>query len=94
MDYYVVIAVSEEEERNVSCDATNGHTEICIISTLNDNVYDYNFSAYGVSHTSNSFRYGGASSTECCKLHIFITIQHCSMHICCRFAISTEYKSC
>ena len=72
MDYYVVTAVSEEEERNVSCDATSyGSKHSCSIS-LDDsaNINDYNFTIYGVTPVNSSFIYNGDSITDCCKVVI------------------------
>ena len=70
MDYYVVTAVSEEEERNVSCDATSyGLEHSCSISfDGSPNINDYNFTIYGVSRVNSSFIYTGDSITDCCEV--------------------------
>ena len=65
MDYYVVTAVSEEGERNVSCDATSN--ENCSI-TLNGNPNDYNFSVYSITHVNDSLTFTGDSASDCGKV--------------------------
>ena len=68
MDYYVVTAVSEEEERNVSCDVTNyGSEHNCNISTV-ENANNYNFTIYGVTCVNSSLIYNGDSTIDCCKV--------------------------
>ena len=67
MDYYVVTAVSEEEEKNVSCNATgSGALQNCKIS-LKGVANDYNFTAYSVTGVNDSFSYNGSIATDCCK---------------------------
>ena len=67
MDYYVVTAVSEEEERNVSCNATdNGVVQNCSISLKGD-ANDYNFTAFSVTGVNDSFSYSGSIATDCSK---------------------------
>ena len=70
MDYYVVTAVSEEEERNVSCDATSyGSDHSCSISFDGSaNINDYNFTIYGVTPVNSSYTYIGDSITDCCEV--------------------------
>ena len=67
MEYYVVTAVSEEEERNVSCNATSGeHSHSCSIS-LQGNANDYNFTVHAVTRVNESFVFIGNSTTDCCE---------------------------
>ena len=70
VDYYVVTAVSKEEERNVSCDATyNELKHSCSISFDGSaNINDYNFTISGVTGVNSSFIYTGDSITDCCKV--------------------------
>ena len=70
MDYYVVTAVSEEEERNVSCDATSYEAEhSCSISFDGSaNINYYNFTVFGVTRVNSSFIYNGDSITDCCEV--------------------------
>ena len=70
MDYYVITAVSEEEERNVSCDATSYGSEHNCSIPFDRNPNDYNFTIYGVTRTNSSFIYNGDSITDCCKVII------------------------
>ena len=70
VNYYVVTAVSEEELRNVSCDATScGSEQNCSISFDGSaNINDYNFTIYGVIRVNSSFIYNGDSITDCCEV--------------------------
>ena len=70
MDYYVVTAVSEEEERNVSCDATSYELKHNCNITFDGsaNINDYNFTIYGVTPVNSSYIYIGNSITDCCKV--------------------------
>ena len=64
MEYYVVTAVSEEEERNVSCNATSGEdSHTCSIS-LQGNA---NFTVHAVTRVNDSFVFIGNSTTDCCE---------------------------
>ena len=67
VDHYIVTATSEEEERNVSCDATRdeaGHN--CSIS-LDGSANDYDFTVYAVTHVNDSFVFNGSIATDCCE---------------------------
>ena len=67
VEYYVVTAVSEEEEKNVSCNATSGEdSQSCSIS-LQGNASDYNFTVHAVSRVNDSFVFIGNSTTDCCE---------------------------
>ena len=66
MDYYVVTAVSEEEERNVSCNATSGEHE-CTLS-LDGTANDYKFTVHAVTVVNDSFVFIGENTSDCCKL--------------------------
>ena len=69
VDYYVVTAVSEEEEKNVSCDAI--HYELkhsCTIFDGSAKINDYSFTIYGVTRVNSSFIYTGDSITDSCKV--------------------------
>ena len=86
MDHYIVTATSEEEERNISCDATRdeaGHN--CSIS-LDGNANDYNFTVYAVTHVNDSFIFNGSITTDCCEslMISYFTDTYC----CCRPEIS------
>ena len=56
MEYYVVTAVCEEEERNVSCNATSGE---------DSHSCSYNFSVHAVTRVNDSFVFIGNSTTDC-----------------------------
>ena len=65
VDYYVVTAVSEEEERNVSCTAVSDELQHnCIID---GDVNDYYFMAYAVTFFNDSFFYNGSIAIDCSK---------------------------
>ena len=70
VDYYVVTAVNEEEERNVSCHATSYELKHnCSISFDGSaNINDYNFTVFGVTRVNSSFIYNGDSITDCCEV--------------------------
>ena len=70
MDYYVVTAVSEEEERNVSCHATHCGLQQNGNITFDGKANDYNFTIYGVTRVNSSFIYTGDSITDCCEVVI------------------------
>ena len=64
MDYYVVTAVSEEEERNIPCTAIGeGLQHNC---SIDGDVNDYNFTAYAVTPVNHSFIYIGSTANDCC----------------------------
>ena len=65
VDYYVVTAVSEEEERNVSCTAISD--ELKYNCSINGDVNNYIFTAYAVTSVNDSFIYNGSIPMECCK---------------------------
>ena len=67
MEYYVVTAVSEEEERNVSCTATSGEDSHSCSISLQGNANDYNFTVHAVSRVNDSFIFIGNSTTDCCE---------------------------
>ena len=67
MDYYIVTAVSEEEERNVSCDAISYELKHSCSISLNGSANDYNFTIYGVTRVNSSFIYAGDIITDCHK---------------------------
>ena len=71
VDYYVVTAVSEEEERNVSCTATtDGLKYNC---SIDGDVNNYNFTAYAVTPVNDSFSYSGSITTDCSKFCVYFT---------------------
>ena len=74
VDHYVVTAVSEEEERNVSCSYTTSDEQVynCRIS-LHGNTSDYSFTVYGVTQVNSSFSYNGSKATSCCKFFLSLT---------------------
>ena len=65
VDYYVVTAVSEEEERNVSCNTTSGEHE-CTLS-LDGTPNDYKFTVHSVTVVNDSFLFTGENTSDCCK---------------------------
>ena len=85
MDYYVVTAVSEEEERNVSCNATSGEHE-CTLS-LDGTPNDYKFTVHAVTVVNDSFVFIGENISDCCKHNFYISTQNDLLH---RFTISRE----
>ena len=65
MEYYVVTAVSEEEE--ILYNATSGeHSHSCSIS-LQGNANDYTFTVHAVTRVNDSFIFIGNSTTDCCE---------------------------
>ena len=72
MDYYVVTAVNEEEEKHVLCNVSvNGFLNNCSIST-SGNAVNYNFTVHSVTHVNDSFVYNGGTASDCCEL-VYIT---------------------
>ena len=67
VEYYVVTAVSEEEERNVSCNATSGEDSHSCSISLQGNANDYNFTVHAVTRVNDSFVFIGNSTTDCCE---------------------------
>ena len=67
MEYYVVTAVSEEEERTVSCNYTSGEDSHSCSISLQGNANDYNFSVRAVTCVNDSFIFIGNSTTDCCE---------------------------
>ena len=67
MGYYVVTAVGEEEERNVSCTATSGEDSHSRSISLQGNGSDYNFTVHVVTRVNDSFVFIGNSTTDCCE---------------------------
>ena len=67
VDYYVVTAVSEEEDNHVLCNVSiNGFSHNCSIPT-SGNTSDYNFTVYAVTHVNDSFVYNGSTASNCCE---------------------------
>ena len=64
MEYYVVTAVSEEEERNVATSGEDSHTRSI---SLQGNANDYNFTVHAVTRVNDSFVFIGNSTTDCCE---------------------------
>ena len=67
VEYYVVTAVSEEEERNVSCNPTSGEDSHSCSISLQGNANDYTFSVHAVTRVNDSFVFIGNSTTDCCE---------------------------
>ena len=65
MDYYVVTAVSEEEEKNASCSTTSGERECRL--PLDGTVNDYKFTVHAVTVVNDSFFLTGENTFDCCK---------------------------
>ena len=70
VDYYVVTAVSEEQ--NLSC----GYTDLTYNCRIppGKSVDEYNFTVYGVTQGINGVLYNGNSSTDCCEMHTACTL--------------------
>ena len=94
MDYYVVTAVSEEEERNVSCDATSYELEHNCSISFDGSANDYNFTIYGVTRVNSSFIYNGDSITDCCEVLVDNSVLVRSEHFHSRSTSSRECNSC
>ena len=67
VEYYVVTAVSEEEERNVSCNPTSGEDSHSCSISLQGNANDYTFTVHAVTRVNDSFVFIGNSTTDCCE---------------------------
>ena len=77
VDHYIVTAVSEGEEKTVSCNTTRGDPgHNCSIS-LNGSANDYNFTVYAVTRVNDSFIFNGLFATDCCRsLGLFPLLMH------------------
>ena len=62
VEYYVVTAVSEEEE--ILYNATSGEDSHSCSISLQGNANDYNFSVHAVTHVNDSFVFIGNSTTD------------------------------
>ena len=69
VDYYVVTAVSEEEEKNVLCTTTSGERECRL--PLDGTANDYKFTVHAVTVVNDSFLFIGENTSDCCKHIIF-----------------------
>ena len=86
VDYYVVTAVSEEEERNVSCNTTSVEHE-CRLS-LDGTANDYKFTVHAVTVVNDSFLFIGENNSDCCKFLLVKIVTGVLFQ--CRFTISRE----
>ena len=68
MDYYVVTAVGEEEEKNISCNTTSDMGFQGYTISLDSNANYWNFTAHAVTHVNDSFIYVGNTTNDCCKI--------------------------
>ena len=70
VDYYVVAAVSEEQ--NLSC----GYTDLTYNCRIppGKSANEYNFTVYGVTQGINGVLYNGNSSTDCCERCVLCTL--------------------
>ena len=69
VDYYVVTALSEEE--NITCNSTSDKFMFNCTIPSDRSVYDFNFTAYSV--TRGDFINGGVA-TDCCKYSLLFLV--------------------
>ena len=85
VDYYVVTAVSEEE--NITCGTTSDKFMFNCTIPSDRSVYDINFTAYSV--TRGGFMNGGVA-TDCCKHYSLFLVTVIIFANFCRFTISIQ----
>ena len=85
MDYYVVTAVSEEE--NITCNSTSDNFMFNCTIPSNRSVYDFNFTAYSVTTDYDGDVINGGVSTDCCKHYSLFLVTAIIFANLCRFTI-------
>ena len=76
VDYYVVTAVSEEE--NATCEPAGDLKFNCNLSDRNVN--DFNFTVYSVTRGVDGVLQNGQSSTDCSKDYVLSVQSHINFH--------------